>query len=46
MLPGEITNSLCWNGKFNDGRKARSGVYVYQLKVNGKAINGTIVVAR
>lgn len=46
MLPGEITNSLCWNGKFNNGRKARSGVYVYQLKVNGKAINGTVVVAR
>ncbi len=46
MLPGEITNSLCWDGKFNDGRKARSGVYVYQLKVNGKAINGTVVVAR
>ncbi len=46
LVPGEITNSLCWDGRFNDGRKARSGVYVYQLKVNEKAINGTVVVAR
>ncbi len=46
MLPGEIPNSLCWDGRFKNGRKARSGVYVYQLKVNGKVTNGTVVVAR
>lgn len=31
-----------WDGKKNDGSWAKSGIYVYQIKVNGKTISGTI----
>ena len=38
--------SLKWNGKDRIGNYVRSGVYVYQIKSEGKTLNGTMVVAR
>lgn len=45
MLPGLVPNTLTWDGKMN-GRAVASGVYVYQVKGDGKTFNGTIVVAK
>jgi hypothetical protein len=45
MLPGLVPNTLTWDGKMN-GRVVTSGVYVYQIKGDGKTFNGTIVIAR
>jgi gliding motility-associated-like protein len=39
---GEFT----WNGKDEDGNLVPSGVYIYQIEVEGRAINGTIVLAK
>lgn len=38
--------SLKWNGKDRAGNYVRSGVYIYQVKAEGKTLNGTMVVAR
>ena len=35
-----------WDGKDNSGRNSRSGIYIYQIEVGSKAINGTLVIAR
>lgn len=35
-----------WDGRDDNGRTVAPGVYVYQLELEGKIINGTIVVAR
>ncbi|MGA2091675.1 MAG: hypothetical protein ABSH12_09490, partial [Endomicrobiales bacterium] len=37
-----------WDGKDQDGRIVASGIYIYQIKINGqnKPISGTIVVAK
>ena len=45
MTPGLVPNTLTWDGRMN-GRVVTSGVYVYQIKGDGKAFSGTIVVAR
>lgn len=31
-----------WNGQKDNGDWAKSGIYIYQIKVNGKLISGTI----
>lgn len=38
--------SLKWDGRDRGGSFAREGIYVYQIKAEGKVINGTVVVAR
>lgn len=45
MVQGLVPNTLVWDGRMN-GRYVTSGVYVYQIKGEGKSISGTIVVAR
>ncbi len=42
-IPGEY---IFWDGTDKDNRVVQPGVYLYQLEVDGKVINGTIVVAR
>ena len=32
-----------WDGRKDNGDWAKSGIYVYQIKVKGKLISGTIV---
>ncbi|MFQ5867110.1 MAG: hypothetical protein ACE5IT_03840 [bacterium] len=43
---GDDENSLVWDGRFRNGRMARSGIYIYQIESRGKVINGTIVLAK
>lgn len=45
MVPGLVPNTLTWDGK-SGGRAVRGGVYVYQIKGDGKTFNGTVVIAR
>jgi len=35
-------NSFAWDGKNDDGQYVESGTYIYQIKADGKIINGTI----
>jgi len=35
-----------WDGKDDDGDIVESGVYIYQFKVNGEIISGTIAIAK
>ena len=37
------TESDVWDGRKDNGDWAKSGIYIYQIKVDGKLINGTIV---
>ncbi len=37
---------VVWDGADEHGKKVAPGVYVYQLKIGTKVINGTVVVAR
>ena len=37
------TESDVWDGRKDNGDWAKSGIYVYQIKVDGKLISGTIV---
>ena len=46
MSQGIIENSLMWDGKDFRGSVVPSGVYMYQIKCEGKIFNGTVVVAR
>ena len=45
MAPGPLPNTLQWDGKAN-GRAVDSGVYIYQIRAEGKGFNGTVVVVR
>lgn len=45
MVPGLVPNTLTWDGKMN-GKAVTSGVYVYEIKGDGKTFTGTIVIAR
>ncbi|MBN2406365.1 MAG: gliding motility-associated C-terminal domain-containing protein [Elusimicrobia bacterium] len=38
--------ALMWDGKDRDGNTADKGVYVYQIKSEGKTINGTVILAK
>lgn len=37
------TESDVWDGKKDNGDWAKSGIYIYQIKVDGKLVSGTIV---
>lgn len=39
-------NKFTWDGKDEDGNVVRSGIYIYQIEVEGQTINGTIVLAK
>lgn len=39
-------DEFTWDGKDEDGNIVRSGIYIYQIEVEGQAINGTIVLAK
>lgn len=39
-------DNTIWDGKDENGNIVESGLYVYQIKVPGKMINGTIAVAK
>jgi hypothetical protein len=39
-------STLQWNGKSESGTVVPAGIYIYQLKVDGSTVNGTVVVAR
>jgi hypothetical protein len=39
-------DNTMWDGKDENGNVVESGLYVYQIKVPGKIVNGTIVVAK
>jgi len=45
-LPREQETVLYWDGRDSDERIVPSGVYIYQIEADGRAVNGTIVVAR
>ena len=36
-------DAFVWDGKKDNGDWAKSGIYVYQIKVDGKLVSGTIV---
>jgi len=39
-------NRFTWDGKDEDGDIVPSGIYIYQIEVEGQTINGTIVLAK
>ncbi|MBN1384538.1 MAG: gliding motility-associated C-terminal domain-containing protein [Elusimicrobia bacterium] len=46
MTKGNTDSSLKWDGNYDSGDKAPSGVYIYSIEAEGRIINGTIVLAR
>jgi len=44
LPPGE--HAISWNGKTNDGRAAASGIYFVDVRANGQASSGRIVLTR
>ncbi|MFA5858854.1 MAG: FlgD immunoglobulin-like domain containing protein [Elusimicrobiota bacterium] len=42
----KLNNTDIWDGKDDNGNTVPSGVYIYQYKIDGKIISGTIVIAR
>jgi hypothetical protein len=45
-LPRELETVLYWDGRDTAGTIVPSGVYLYQIEVDGKVLSGTVVVAR
>jgi hypothetical protein len=45
-LPRELETVLYWDGRDSGGIIVPSGVYLYQIEVDNKVLNGTIVVAK
>jgi len=39
-------DEFAWDGKDEDQEIAPSGIYIYQIEVEGETINGTLVLAR
>lgn len=45
MSPGVLANTLQWDGK-GGGRVVPGGVYIYQIRGEGKVFSGTLLVVR
>jgi hypothetical protein len=45
LRPGPVADSLLWDGK-SGGRVVSGGVYIYQIRAEGRVFNGTVVVIR
>ena len=45
-LPREEENIMYWDGTDDGNHAVRNGIYIYQIEVSGKIVNGTIVVAK
>ena len=45
-IVGSGDGEFTWDGKNEDGDVVRSGIYIYQIEVEGQTINGTIVLAK
>lgn len=44
---GYPSYKIIWNGKYrNTGEIVPSGIYIYQIEVEGQVFNGTVVVAK
>jgi gliding motility-associated-like protein len=43
---GPDATTMKWDGKTDGGVVVPSGIYIYQITVNGSRVNGTVVVAR
>ncbi|MFH1282155.1 MAG: gliding motility-associated C-terminal domain-containing protein, partial [bacterium] len=43
---GVVANSLMWDGRDSKGNVCSAGVYMYQIKCEGKIFTGTVVIAR
>ncbi|OGS47370.1 MAG: hypothetical protein A2539_07395 [Elusimicrobia bacterium RIFOXYD2_FULL_34_15] len=46
MLNNDLSAKITWNGKDDSGKVVSSGIYIYQIDVEGKVFNGTVVVAK
>ncbi len=46
LAAGPGVDTLKWDGRDSGGSDAPAGVYVYQIEVEGKVYNGTLVIAR
>jgi len=46
LRAGPDSTTLQWDGKTDGGTVVPAGIYVYQIKVRGELVNGTVVVAK
>lgn len=46
MKPGTTGTSFTWDGRDSGGSAVPGGIYLYQFQVEGRTLNGTVVVAR
>ncbi len=46
LRAGPDSTTLQWDGKTDSGTVVPAGIYVYQIKVRGELVNGTVVVAK
>ena len=46
MLNNDMTERITWNGKDDTAKVVPSGIYIYQIDVEGKIFNGTVIVAK